>query len=69
MELPEEKTIMDNNFTNDPKEALALILSDLTPQELEPRLELQVLVDPMSIVAMAKGNNNNNNNNNKPPAQ
>ena len=57
---------MDRKFANDPKEALSLMLSDLTPQELEPRLELQVLVDPMSIVAMARGNNNNNNNNNKP---
>ncbi len=49
------------------KDALSLILSDLTPQELEPRLELQILVDPMSVVAMLKDPvNNNNNNNNKP---
>jgi len=56
---------MNKNEQNS-KDALSLILSDLTPQELEPRLELQILVDPMSVVALAKGNNNNNNNNNKP---
>jgi hypothetical protein len=56
-----------DNTPKDPREALALILSDLRPEELEPRLELQVLVDPMSVVAVAlKTTNNNNNNNNKP---
>jgi len=55
-----------DNMSKDPKEALAMILSDLRPEELEPRLELQVLVDPMSIVAVAAKVNNNNNNNNKP---
>jgi hypothetical protein len=54
-------------MSKDPKEALAMILSDLRPEELEPRLELQVLVDPMGIVAVGlKTTNNNNNNNNKP---
>ena len=52
-----------DNTRNNPQEALELILSDLRPEELEPRLELQVLVDPMSIVAAVKTNNNNNNNN------
>jgi len=56
-----------DNTTKDPREALALLLSDLRPEELEPRLELQVLVDPMGIVAVSvRGNNNNNNNNNNP---
>ncbi|MGO8790116.1 MAG: hypothetical protein ACLQVL_22405 [Terriglobia bacterium] len=56
-----------DNMSKDPKEALAMILSDLRPEELEPRLELQVLVDPMGIVAVGlKTTNNNNNNNNKP---
>jgi len=56
------------NTPKDPKEVLSMILSDLRPEELEPRLELQVLVDPMSIVAVGLKpvNNNNNNNNNKP---
>jgi hypothetical protein len=55
-----------NNTRNDPQEALELILSDLRPEELEPRLELQILVDPMSIVTAGLRGNNNNNNNNKP---
>lgn len=57
------------NTPKDPKAALSLILSDLRPEELEPRLELQVLVDPMNIVAVGlrtTTTNNNNNNNNKP---
>jgi hypothetical protein len=56
---------MDHNEQNS-KDALSLILSELTPQELEPRLELQVLLDPMSVTAALKDTNNNNNNNNKP---
>jgi len=57
---------VENNLKIDGKDALELILSDLRAEELEPRLELQVLVDPMSVIAAARGNNNNNNNNNKP---
>ena len=57
---------MEHNPNIDGKEALELILSDLRAEELEPRLELQVLVDPMSVIATARGTNNNNNNNNKP---
>ena len=57
---------MENTLSNDPREALALILSDLCPEELEPRLELQVILDPMSVVVAARATNNNNNNNNKP---
>ena len=51
---------------NDPEKALELMLSDLCPEELQPRLELQVLLDPVSIVSMVSrgvinindGNNN-----------
>lgn len=42
------------------------LLLDLMPEELESRLELQVLVDPMSMLSLAAETNNNNNNNNKP---
>jgi hypothetical protein len=40
------------------------LLEDLVPEELESRLELNVLVDPMSMLNMAIDTNNNNNNNN-----
>ncbi len=43
---------------------LALSLSDLQPEELEPRLELQVLVDPASLLGGVTAIDNNNNNNN-----
>lgn len=34
------------------------LLNDMTPEELEPRLELQILTDPLSIpMALAKDNN------------
>jgi hypothetical protein len=46
---------------------LALSLSDLRPEELEPRLELQVLVDPASLLGGVIAFDNNNNNNNNPP--
>jgi hypothetical protein len=39
------------------------LLQELMPEELESRLELQVLVDPMSRLSLATDNNNNN----KPP--
>jgi hypothetical protein len=48
------------NHNKQTSDALSLILSDLTPQELEPRLELQVLVDPMSVVAPQPDANNVN---------
>ena len=51
---------------NNPETALELMLADLCPEELEPRLELQVLLDPVSVVSMASrgvininGGNNN----------
>lgn len=34
------------------------ILSDLQPEELEPRLELLVLVDPLAALGFAAGDNN-----------
>ena len=43
------------------------LLQELMPEELESRLELQVLVDPMSMLSLATDNNNNNNNNNNEP--
>jgi hypothetical protein len=60
------RTNVEHNPNKDGKEALELILSDLRAEELEPRLELQVLVDPMSVISTARATNNNNNNNNKP---
>jgi len=34
------------------------LLDDMTPEELEPRLELQILTDPLSIpLALARDNN------------
>jgi hypothetical protein len=43
-------------------EILAELLADLTPEELEPRLELQVFVDPMTLLAQANQNQNQNQN-------
>jgi len=43
------------------------LLQELMPEELESRLELQVLVDPMSMLSLTTDNNNNNNNNNEKP--
>ena len=35
------------------------LLADLTFEELEPRLELQIFVDPMTLLAQANQNQNN----------
>lgn len=43
-------------------ELLQELLADLTPEELEPRLELQVFVDPMTLLAQANQNQNQNQN-------
>jgi len=43
--------------------AMQELLSELMPEELEPRLELQVFLDPMSAIDPVDDNNNNNNNN------
>ncbi len=40
------------------------LLQELMPEELESRLELHVLVDPLSMLDLAGDTNNNNNNNN-----
>jgi hypothetical protein len=45
------------------------LLQELMPEELESRLELQVLVDPMSMLSLTTDNNNNNNNNNEKPIE
>ncbi len=42
------------------------LLVEFTPQELEPRLELQILIDPMASLLDTNNNNNNNNNNRDP---
>jgi hypothetical protein len=39
------------------------LMADLVPEELEPRLELQVFIDPLGAAAFDDTNNNNNNNN------
>jgi len=36
------------------------LLNDITPEELEPRLELQILADPLNT-SLAPANDNNNN--------
>lgn len=33
------------------------LLNDLTPEELEPRLELQILTDPMASAGLAPSDN------------
>lgn len=40
---------------------LEQILGDVTPEELESRLELQVLIDPLSASVSVNDSNNNNN--------
>ena len=41
---------------------ISQLLQELVPEELEPRLELQVFVDPLGALAVDDNNNNNNNN-------
>ncbi|HEX3685736.1 MAG TPA: hypothetical protein VHU83_24610 [Bryobacteraceae bacterium] len=36
------------------------LLNDLTPEELEPRLELQILTDPIASAGLAASDTNNN---------
>ena len=55
---------MKKNLVEDKLSAMNQLLQDLMPEELESRLELNVLVDPMSMLSLAAENNNNNNNNN-----
>ena len=35
------------------------VMEDITAEELDPRLELQILVDPISASATPQDNNNN----------
>lgn len=39
------------------KTAIYDLLADLCPEELEPRLELQVFIDPLGVLAQATSNN------------
>jgi hypothetical protein len=55
---------MKKNQAKDKLSVMNQLLDDLVPEELESRLELNVLVDPMSMLNMAIDTNNNNNNNN-----
>ena len=55
---------MKKNLVKDKLSVMNQLLEDLMPEELESRLELNVLVDPMSMLSLAAENNNNNNNNN-----
>lgn len=45
----------------DKNDLVQQLLADLTPEELEPRLELQVFIDPMASLVDTNNNNNNNN--------
>jgi len=58
---------MGKKMVKDKLSEMTNLLQELMPEELESRLELQVFVDPMSMLSLATDNNNNNNNNNKPP--
>lgn len=59
---------MQKKMVKDKLSAMTDLFQELMPEELESRLELQVLVDPMSMLSLSTdNNNNNNNNNNKPP--
>lgn len=39
------------------------LMNELTPEELEPRLELQIVIDPMSMIVYSDTNNINGGNN------
>ena len=56
----EKENVMEN--PNNRNEIAEELLADLSPEELEPRLELQVFIDPMASIVTAANNNNNNNN-------
>jgi hypothetical protein len=55
---------MKKNQAKDKLSVMNQLLEDLVPEELESRLELNVLVDPMSMLSLIADTNNNNNNNN-----
>jgi hypothetical protein len=56
---------MKNTLVQDKLSLMNDLLLELMPEELESRLELHVLVDPLSMLDLGTDNNNNNNNNNK----
>lgn len=51
---------------DNPAEMMQELLADLSPEELEPRLELQVFIDPMLTLATSENNVNGGNNNIQP---
>lgn len=51
---------MDN--PNKP-DALQELLADLGPEELEPRLELQLFIDPLASLGLVEDTNQNQNQN------
>lgn len=54
---------MENKPVKDKLSLMNDLLQKLMPEELESRLELHVLVDPLSMLDLAADNNNNNGNN------
>ena len=60
---------MQDKPVKDRLSIMSELLQELMPEELESRLELHVLVDPLSMLNLGSDNNNNNYNNNKPPVQ
>lgn len=46
-------------------EEVSMMLAELSPEELEPRLELQVMIDPLIALAEVAANENVNKNINK----
>jgi hypothetical protein len=59
---------MSDKLVPKPRKELALMLEGLEPEELDPRLELQILIDPASLLhTTAVPDDNNIINNNNPP--
>ena len=46
------------NAMNHTESALTALVSDLQPEELEPRLEMQILLDPLAMFADGAVDNN-----------
>jgi hypothetical protein len=53
---------MDDKIAIKPQSELDFILSGLEPEELDPRLELQILIDPANLFPNTVAHDNNNNN-------
>jgi hypothetical protein len=58
----EERRKSMEDFAKPTELLVAELMADLSPEELEPRLELQVFIDPLMSLVTAVDNNNNNNN-------